>query len=249
MRFTAPILGRAWALALAAVAALEGSAAAQGAVPPAIGRARPAERVYTYGGWDTTFVAGAGLSSRVAQRGAASLDFDGGLAVPVVLLARGRALQTGLGLTAHALSASGWGVSASLHPDLRSSSDDVLNALALGVRAGLRPGYTRDRFTVAADFGWSAALFAVLAPRSAVGALFAERYPDTDPSRAGPSTAVYALTSQRLHAGGAAGWAFARAAAVHGSLGFAWTPQRTGLVNPPYGPLPFYATLGGDYRW
>jgi hypothetical protein len=217
-------------------------------VPPLVGSDRPAARTWLDASWDPTFVVGSGLSTRVVHvRPGAAVDLDAAIAAPVLLVPDGRAWRVVSGLTGSFTHASGYGLAIGVHPDLRSTSDSVANMIGLGMTVAARPGYYGRRWTVALDLAWSAALLTRISPRAPVYDLFGERYPEqTDTA---PSARFYSFTSQRLRAGVAGGVALKRWLSAHGELGFAYTPQLTGLVNPPYGPLPFYTALGGAYRW
>lgn len=217
-------------------------------VPPLIGRDRPAARTWLDAGWDPTFVVGSGLSSRVARvTPGAGIDFDAAIAAPLLLVPDGRAWRVASGVTGSYTHRDGYGLAVGLHPDLRSASDSVANMIGLGVTAAARPGYYGRHWTIALDLAWSTALVTRIAPRAPVYDLFRERYPEqTDQV---PSARFYGFTAQRLRAGLAGGVALKRWLSAHGEIGFAYTPQLTGLVNPPYGPLPFYVALGAAYRW
>jgi hypothetical protein len=217
--------------------------------PPLVGAERPVARVWLDAGWDPTFVGSTGISSRVLRFGrSTSLDLDAVIAAPLILIPDGRAFRVASGATGSVTPRDGgFGVSLGLHPDLRSSSDSVANMIALGVTAGARPGYYAVRWTAALDLAWSAAALTHIAPRAKVYDLFRDRYPDQDAQ--GPAAQLHTWTSHRFRLGVTGGFVLRRWLSVHSEAGFAWTPQLTGLVNPPYGPLPFYAALGGAYRW
>jgi hypothetical protein len=223
-------------------------------VPPLIGAERPIARVWFDAGWDPTFAASAGVSTRLLRpMPSTSLHLDTAFAAALVLLAEGPAFRVASGVTGSvAPSSGGFGLALGFHPDLRSSSDSVAHMLALGVTAGARPGYYARRWTVALDLAWSAAALTHIAPRAVLYDLFDERYPTESDGAAepqGPAARLYTWTSHRFRFGLSGGVAFMRWLDVHSEAGFAWTPQLTGLMNPPYGPLPFYAAFGGAYRW
>lgn len=235
---------------LALVALLAPRAAAAQVVPPPIGEVRPTSRVWAEGGWDPTFALGAGISTRLpfAQLGeSTSLDYDAAVFSPLVLLPKGTSWQVALGLTLTHVTRSGLGVSAGLHPDWRTASDDVATSFGPGLTTTLRPGYYGKSFDIAAELVASSSLGAWLRPRQPVYDLFAERYGDGVDGR--PRTFVRGPAAHRFRFGLVGGFSPTRSLAFHASLGFAYTPQLAGLVNPPYGPLPFFATLGGSYRW
>ncbi len=219
---------------------------------PLVGSQRPVARVWLDAGWDPTFVLSAGVSSRVFRAPPSiRVDLDTVVAAPLVLLSEDTALRVASGVTAsYVPPRGGFGVTLGLHPDLRSSSDSVARMVALGVTIGARPGYYGARWTAALDVAWSAAALTHIAPRAPVYDLFGDRYPDAtgDPGER-PAARLYTWTSHRFRLGVTGGFAFTRWLDLHSEAGLAWTPQLTGLANPPYGPLPFYAALGGAYRW
>jgi hypothetical protein len=165
----------------------------------------------------------------------------------LVLLAKGTSWQVALGLTLTHVTKSGLGVAVGVHPDWRTASDDVATSFGPGVTGTLRPGYYGKSFDVAAELVAASSLGAWIRPRQAVYDLFAERYGSGVDGR--PRTFSRGPVANRFRVGLVGGYAPTRALAFHASFGFAYTPQLAGLVNPPYGPLPFFATLGGSYRW
>lgn len=238
----------AFAIALAAGLLVSAPASAQ-SVATLVGRKRPPARAWVDAGWDPTFVVGLGLSSRVWSRPGTTADIDLGLFVPPVVTPSSASLMTTVGVTATHVRASGLGVALGLHPDVRSAEDSVARSLALGSTLTLRPGYYAPRATAALDLGYALTWATIVRPRAPVVDLFRDRYPDARAGDGGGAGGVFALASHRLRLGVTGGAAFSPRFALHGGLGFAWTPQRAGLVNPPYGPLPFYVSLGGSYRW
>jgi hypothetical protein len=159
------------------------------------------------------------------------------------------AWQLSLGLTGAWVSRSGLGATAGLHPDLRFARDSTGTKVAFGAALGTRPGYYAKTFSVALDALWSTAIATHMTHSEAVKDTFRDRYPG-DASGDHPQDGWYAFSSHRLRFGAAGGLVVGHAGAIHGSFGFAYTPQVQGIVaNPPYAPLPFYVNAGGSYRW
>jgi hypothetical protein len=232
---------------LVGAALLSTSFARAQTIAPVVGAERPDARAWVEGAWDPTFLFGSGLSTRVRSIARTRFDIDVALLAPVLLVPHFSAWQVAAGASLTHVRSDGLGASIGVHPDLRSSSDSVASMFAFGASVFARPGYYARSWSAAVDLGWSGAIATHVAPKEPVHDLFRERY--ADGSGSGPSSGFYGGTSHRFRFGGAFGFGFARAAALHTAFGFAWTPQLAGAINPPYGPLPFYVTLGGAYRW
>jgi hypothetical protein len=192
----------------------------------------------------------AGGSRQLVQVGGrVRLAGDGALRLPLVLLPGLDAWQLAFGLTGSGVLQNGLGATIGLHPDVRFADDSSGTKVAIGAALGARPGYYARRWSAALDLLWSTAVATHMSHSEAVKDTFRDRYPD---GRAGdgPEDGWFAFSSHRLRLGVAGGLAAAPWLAFHGSAGFAYTPQVGGiLANPPISPMPFYANVGGAYRW
>jgi hypothetical protein len=228
-------------------ASLVASPSAAQALPPAIGVHMPDARVWADAGWDPTWLLAFGAGSRAASLRSVRLDVEAAAFLPIVLLRDARAWQLSTGVSASFPGKRGLGVSGGLYPDLRSAMDSVASTVAFGSTVLLRPGWYGRRWTAALDLAWSAAWLTHVSLRSPVNDLFHDRF--AGDASEGPRNGWYPSTSHRVRVGATGGIALSNEVALHAALGFAYTPKLTGLVNPPYGPLPFYTNLGGAYRW
>lgn len=220
------------------------------AIAPVVGTDLAARRVWLGVGWDPTLTTDLGGSLEpLAPLTDFRLFADAAFRAPVVLLSGLDDWQLALGATFVFGTGKGLGATLGVHPDVRLANDTTGSKVALGAALGVRPGYYVKNWSVAFDALWSMALATHMAHSNAVKDLFEERYPSGARGQ-GPHDGWYAFSSHRVHLGVSAGVAPARAIALHVSAGFAYTPQVAGiLANPPIGPMPFFANLGGAYRW
>lgn len=233
------------------MAALRPSTSEAQAIAPTIGRDAPDRRVWFEPGWDPTWVAGFGGSYAAwLPRNGMRIDVDMGARVPIVL--GFDAWQFAAGATTLFITDSGMGVALGVHPDLRLAHDAIGTKLGIGGAVGARPGYYGKSWTLALDALASVALTTHVWHSNEVRDLFNDRYP-TDAGAAainGPRDGWYRATSHRLRLGLAGGMAVSKLATLHATAGFVYTPHVGGVVaNPPIGPMPFFATLGGAIRW
>jgi hypothetical protein len=218
-------------------------------MPAAVGTDRPDRRAFGELGWDPTWMLGLGGGARLASpAGRARVDLDAAAFLPVLLAPSARAWQLAAGVTAGWVHRSGLGVSAGLHPDFRSSADSVASMFGVGGTVTCRPGYYQPAASVALDASWSAVVANHVSLREPVRDLFRDRH-GADVVGSGPRDGLYAWTAHRFRLGATGGWAPTRSLALHGAVGWTHTPQLAGAVNPPYGPMPFYVSAGGAYRW
>lgn len=239
---------RSVVLAVLLIASLVPCAAAQ-AIIPSIGAAAPLRRVWLNAGYDPSWMLGLGYSQRVPRRAMAGARIDVDAALRLPLLLGLDSFQLAAGTTAMWLSSLGLGGTIGLHPDLRLAHDPTGTKLALGAALTVRPGYYTKQWSAAIDLVWSAAFATRMWHSSRVRDLFADRHPNGVRAR-GPHDGWFRFPAQRLRVGAALGYAPAQIVALHLSGGFAYTPQQGGLlINPPYGPLPFYIDFGGAWRW
>lgn len=240
-------------LALATVLALVFAtrpARAEG-VPVLVTGEIPAARVWLTPGWDPTLTLALGYSRTVAPTPAwFALQADAFLRLPLILASNLDAWQLAGGASVACLRSSGWGVVARIHPSLTVAHDVTGTKLGVGVGLAAQPGFYGRRFSVAVDLAWSPTLATRMWHSEAVRDLYRDRHGPGGPAEGGPRDGWYRTTAQRFRVGLAGGVRFLALWAVHASAGFAYTPQHAGiLINPPVGPLPFYADLGAEYRW
>jgi hypothetical protein len=217
-------------------------------VAPRIGADPPGSRAFADFGWDLTWLMALGASREVLTNTTGlSVSIDVQTGWPVLLLPNG---EVAAGATLYATAGGIFGMTLGAHPDLRLARDSTGTKLGLGSSFELRPGLYGERFTVALDVSASFVFTTYMHHSQAVRSLFDERYPGETRGVSGPKDGFYAVTSQRFRLGAAGGAVLSRTVALHGQLGFAYTPQLRGiLMNPPHGPLPFYVAAGGQYRW
>lgn len=121
-------------------------------------------------------------------------------------------------------------------------------SLELGTQAGL----FRWAWSLGLDLRWRTVPLVSVRPSSVVAETFDERYPEgtTGSGPSAPASGVLAFPSHTLLLGAVVGGRVLRRMGLFARGGWAWQPQRQGLLShPALGQMPFYVQAGVDVRW
>lgn len=228
-------------------------AVAQEFAPP-LGRIAHDHRVFVSTGWDPTFVLD-GCVERVVWRATDSSDLAvaAALRLPWVLVPELDSVGVAVGPVFTSVTASGVGLRTALYGSLRTASDATGNKVGVRLTPSLAVGYYARNWSAAAVSNMTTTFATHMRHSEAVRDLFRDRYPEGQQpgDRAdGPHDGWYALTAQQFRAGATGGLELSDSVGLYFVAGYVLTRQVGVIgVNPPIGPLPFYAQLGGAVRW
>jgi hypothetical protein len=214
----------------------------------------PEHRLMLVVGWDQTWVAGLGYGQELSSRPAGGqIELQGQLTVPVLNVPEFDAAKLGIGAQSLWFGGSGLGVAAGIETSWVVTDDPTGTKLGWLGGVSARPGYYAESGAVALDLAWQEGILTYMHHSSTVKELFRDRYPDGQEVRnvdLGPDDGWYRFTVRRLRLGVAGGYVFSAPFAAHALVGFDYSPEVEGIIaNPSIGGMPFYAKLGGDYRW
>jgi hypothetical protein len=207
------------------------------------------QRVSLALGWDPIWVVELGYAVPVGPWGPQPVELLASLTLPVAALG-GLNLKLNAGVAALFEVHEGFGVGSAIFSGMTLTSDPTGRKLAVPLQLNVQPGYFAERWYVALDLAWRAALTTYVWHADAIEALYDDRYPGAGPNEAGPRNGWYALPANRLRLGVVGQLMIANGFGVFANGGFEYTPQAQGIVmNGELGQVPFYALFGGYFRW
>jgi hypothetical protein len=210
-------------------------------------RAAPEHRALLSVGWESTWLARVGYARSLGTITPSAVDFT--WSIPVFAGNPLRGGRMDVGFSPLSASTRGLNASVSVRSGVSWSSDPLGRRVSWTGALVLAPGWYGDRWHLAADIGWRAALVTWVKHSSVVRDLYGDRGGLHDPAE-GPETGPFALSSQRTHLGLRGGWGKTKGLGFVGRAGLDISPQAQGIVGAaPIFPLPFYVELGGDTRW
>jgi hypothetical protein len=221
---------------------------------PQLGRTASDHRVFLSTGWDPTFVLDGGVE-RVLWRPtvASSVALAGALRLPWVLLPEFDSVGAAVGPIFATVTASGVGLRTAVYGSMRTASDATGRKVGLRLTPELTVGYFARNWSAAAVGNMTTTFATHMRHSEAVRDLFRDRYPEGQApgdGADGPHDGWYALTAQQFRAGATGGVRLSDSVGLYALAGYVFTPQVGVIdVNPPVGPLPFHAQLGGVVRW
>ncbi|MCA9650221.1 MAG: hypothetical protein H6712_10870 [Myxococcales bacterium] len=240
-------LGLASALGLALTLAA-GVARAE----PVLTRKVALDRVGLDFGWDPIWVLGVAYS-----RGWPGVlrGHDGRLGLryeaPVSLWLGGGAWRLMASGTALVLPHRSLGIATSIDTGVVRARDVTGDRTGWSLELGAQPGVFRWRWSAGLDLRWRTVPLVAVHPSAVVAETFDDRYPEgTSGGTSGPRDGVLAFPSSTLLLGAVIGGRVLRRWGAYLRGGWAWQPQRQGVLShPAIGQMPFYLQAGADLRW
>ncbi|MBS2018628.1 MAG: hypothetical protein JST00_37525 [Deltaproteobacteria bacterium] len=204
-------------------------------------------RVLVSVGWESTWNVRIGYAAAISRAIPANIDVTWTTPIAVFDPTRGGRLEAGLNTLVG--QTRGLAAATSLRSGVAWSSDPLGARVSWTGAALIAPGWYDDTWHLAAELGWRAALVTFMRHSDVVRGLYGDRI--GAPAGEGANLpSVFGLTSQRFDLGLRGGWARAKGVGIVARAGLDLSPQVQGIVGvAPIYPLPFYADLGGDYRW
>lgn len=201
-------------------------------------------------GWESTWVAvatyGLGLPDFLGPRGTV---WQSELVLPISALPAAK-LATGL----HGLFGAerGFAFGAVAKLNFAWTVDPTGAKAGVGGQAAARPGYYTSGWSLAGDLGWRSNLLTFVGHSENVDTLFEDRYPEgAEPTGDdGPRDGFIGPQAHRIQLGIASALRLSEAVKLTARGGVEWAPTAAGISTAiPVRPLPFYALLGGAFRW
>ena len=198
-------------------------------------------------GWESTWNVRVGYAAAISKAIPANVDLTWTTPIAVFDPTRGGRLETGLNtLIGHTR---GLAAATSLRSGVAWSSDPLGARVSWTSAALVAPGWYDDTWHLAAELGWRAALVTFMRHSKVVRDLYGDRV-GAPTSEGANLPSMFGLTSQRFDLGLRGGWARPKGVGIVARAGLDLSPQAQGIIGAaPIYPLPFYADLGGDYRW